>query len=56
MIGPAIINTVRCGMCGTNYNGNHGDYNHTRIAIYIVVSIVIGLVGAGVLIAVQTMN
>jgi uncharacterized protein (DUF983 family) len=56
MIGPAIINTVRCGMCGTNYNGNHGDYNHARIAIYMVVSIVLGLMIAGAFIAFQIMN
>jgi uncharacterized protein (DUF983 family) len=56
MIGPAIINTVRCGRCSTSYNGVHGDYNTSRIAIYMVVSIVLGLILAGFLIAVQTMH
>ncbi len=40
MIGPAIINVVRCHECGTHYNGVHGDTNGGRIAIYIVISIV----------------
>ena len=51
MIGPAIINVVRCHRCGTSYNGVHGDYNGSRIAIYIVVSIVLGLLIAGLVIA-----
>ena len=53
MIGPAIINVVRCHRCGVSYNGVHGDYNGGRIAIYIVVSIVLGLVIAGIVIAVS---
>ena len=56
LIGPAIINVVRCHQCGTNYNGVHGDTNGGRIAIYIVVSIVLGLLIAGVVIAVAAMN
>lgn len=38
LIGPAFINTVRCNDCGTNYNGVHGDYNTTRIIIFMVVN------------------
>lgn len=56
MIGPAIINTVRCGRCSSSYNGVHGDYNTTRVAIYLVVSIVLGLILAGVLIVFQTLK
>jgi predicted RNA-binding Zn-ribbon protein involved in translation (DUF1610 family) len=37
LIGPMIINTVRCRDCGTAYNGKHGDYNTTRIALYLLI-------------------
>ena len=50
LIGPAIINVVRCHRCGTNYNGVHGDYNGGRIAIYVVISLVLGLLVAGLII------
>jgi hypothetical protein len=43
LIGPAIINCVRCNRCGTTYNGNHGDYNTTRILIYVGVIIGVAL-------------
>ena len=56
MIGPAIINVVRCGMCGTNYNGVHGDYNYTRIAIYMAVSTLVGLMIVGAIIALEIMT
>ncbi|HVS39440.1 MAG TPA: hypothetical protein VMS17_28035 [Gemmataceae bacterium] len=55
-IGPAIINCVRCHRCGTTYNGVHGDYNGGRIAIYVVVSIVIGLIVGGVIVAISIAN
>ena len=42
-IGPAIINTVRCQECGTQYNGIHGDYNTTRIIIHTFVGLGIGV-------------
>ncbi len=38
MLGPAIINCVRCRQCGTQYNGAHGDYNGVRILIYQLVA------------------
>jgi hypothetical protein len=44
LIGPLIINTVRCRDCGTQYNGVHGDYNTGRIAIFVGVSLAIGVV------------
>ena len=43
MVGPLIINHVRCNRCGTAYNGNHGDSNTTRIVLYIVASFGIAL-------------
>jgi hypothetical protein len=43
MVGPLIINHVRCNRCGTAYNGNHGDSNTTRIVIYLVASFGIAL-------------
>ncbi len=51
LIGPMIINTVRCNDCGTKYNGIHGDSNTTRIVIYFVVNTLIGLVLIGVAVA-----
>lgn len=56
MIGPAIINTVRCARCGTSYNGVKGDYNTTRIAIYIGVNFILGVMIVGALIAFQMMD
>jgi len=44
LIGPLFINTVRCKECGTSYNGKHGDYNTVRIAIFVAVCMVIGVV------------
>ncbi len=55
-IGPLFINIVRCKECGTSYNGVHGDYNTGRIAIYIVVSIVLGLAIVGGVIALDLIN
>ena len=43
VIGPAIINVVRCRRCRTSYNGVHGDYNGGRIALYTVVTLLISL-------------
>jgi predicted RNA-binding Zn-ribbon protein involved in translation (DUF1610 family) len=43
MIGPAIICHVRCNQCRTTYNGNKGDSNTGRIAIYVGVCLAIGL-------------
>jgi hypothetical protein len=43
LLGPAMINCVSCNHCGTSYNGEHGDYNTTRILIYVLVSSGIGL-------------
>jgi hypothetical protein len=43
IIGPAMICHVRCGRCGTTYNGRTGKSNDTAILIYILVSLGIGL-------------
>lgn len=58
LVGPMIINTVRCDDCGTKYNGVHGDSNTTRIVIYAVVVGLISLViiGAAVAAAVAVAN
>jgi ribosomal protein S27E len=44
IIGPLFINQVRCQDCGTNYNGVHGDYNTTRILIYVLVGLGLSLI------------
>ncbi len=43
LIGPAIINHVRCNHCGTAYNGKSGKSNNTAITIYFVVTLVMAL-------------
>ena len=54
-LGPMLINQVRCNECGTNYNGVHGDYNTTRIAIYMVINVALGLAVAAGVIALEVM-
>jgi|GEM_PF-1970984 DNA-directed RNA polymerase subunit M/transcription elongation factor TFIIS len=41
IIGPAIISHVKCGRCGTTYNGKSGKSNTTAIIIYFVVTFII---------------
>jgi C4-type Zn-finger protein len=55
-IGPLIINQVRCHECGVNYNGVHGDYNTTRITIFVVFNFVVGLAIAALVIGLEVMN
>jgi hypothetical protein len=43
IIGPRLFSHVRCNRCGTCYNGKTGDYNTTKIAIYVGASSVIGI-------------
>jgi DNA-directed RNA polymerase subunit M/transcription elongation factor TFIIS len=52
LVGPMIINTVRCHDCGTSYNGNTGNYNTAAIAIYFgvtfglaIIIVVMGILG-----------
>lgn len=56
MIGPMLINTVRCNDCGTQYNGNHGDYNTVRILIYVLVTLALAAAIGGVAIFVELMG
>jgi uncharacterized protein (DUF983 family) len=56
VIGPLIINTVRCQECGTNYNGVHGDYNTTRVTIFVVINLFLGLAIGAVAVAIGLMN
>ena len=49
-LGPKMFNHVRCTYCSTTYNGKTGNSNATAIAIYLVVSLVIGAI-AGVALA-----
>ena len=41
---------MRCTDCGTQYNGVHGDYNTTRIVIFVVVNLVLGAVIGGLIV------
>jgi hypothetical protein len=43
IIGPRLFSHVRCNRCGTCYNGKTGDYNTTKIAIYVGVTTTIGI-------------
>ena len=43
LLGPKMFNHVTCLQCHTTYNGKTGKSNNTAIAIYIGVSLVIGL-------------
>jgi phage FluMu protein Com len=56
IIAPLFINIVRCHECGTSYNGIHGDYNTTRIIIYVVINVVLGLALAAFFIAIKVMT
>jgi hypothetical protein len=37
IIGPKLLNHVKCQRCGTGYNGKSGKSNTTGIVIYSVV-------------------
>jgi uncharacterized protein (DUF983 family) len=41
IIGPKLLTHVKCGMCGTGYNGKTGKDNTTNIIIYSIVTVVI---------------
>ncbi|HEY4329126.1 MAG TPA: hypothetical protein VGN88_05270 [Phycisphaerae bacterium] len=47
LLGPKILNHVKCSKCGKTFNSKTGKSNDTAIMIYIVVSfvIVLGLLG-----------
>jgi hypothetical protein len=48
-VGPRLFTHVRCIHCRQAYNGKTGRLNDTAIMIYVAVSIVVGLLGAGVI-------
>ena len=56
IIGPLFINTVRRRECGTNYNGVHGDYNTTRIMIFVLIYVGLALVIGGGAVVVEMMK
>jgi hypothetical protein len=43
LLGPRLLNHVRCDQCGTEYNGRTGQPNTTGIIIYAVVVGVLAL-------------
>jgi hypothetical protein len=51
VLGPSLFTHVTCCRCGTAYNGKTGKSNNTAIAIYVVVSMILGLALAVALIA-----
>jgi uncharacterized Zn finger protein len=52
-VGPAMLSHVRCGRCGSAYNGKTGQSNTVGIIIYMVVGFVIVL---GLMILVAVLN
>ncbi len=60
ILGPKLLSHVKCGNCGTQYNGKTGGSNTTGIIIYtvIVVSILAALlvIGIAVVIMLAAMN
>lgn len=44
LLGPKLLNHVRCGGCGTEYNGKNGGSNQTGIILYLVLGAVVGVV------------
>ncbi len=60
ILGPKLLSHVKCGSCGTQYNGKTGGSNTTGIIIYtvIVVSILAALlvIGIAVVIMLVAMN
>lgn len=43
ILGPKLLSHVKCGACGTGYNGKTGKDNTTGIVIYSIVAAVIAL-------------
>ncbi len=44
VIGPKLLNHVKCNECGTKYNGKSGNSNFVPIVIYSIVVSLIALV------------
>jgi uncharacterized protein (DUF983 family) len=51
VLGPKLLSHVKCGACGSKYNGKTGKDNTTGIAIYFVVVAILGFGAVFVLIA-----
>lgn len=51
MLGPKLFTHVKCRNCGTKYNGKTGRSNDAAIAIYLVVSVLLGFAIAAVVMA-----
>ena len=43
VLGPKMLSHVKCQSCGTAYNGKSGQSNSTKIALYLIVALVLGL-------------
>jgi uncharacterized protein (DUF983 family) len=41
ILGPKLLKHVKCGACGTGYNGKSGKDNSTNIVIYTIVAIIL---------------
>jgi transposase-like protein len=49
LLGPRVLNHVKCNRCGSTYNGKTGKSNATAIAIYMIVILVIFfIIGLGI--------
>ena len=44
VLGPKMLSHVKCTNCGAGFNGKTGRSNNTAIAIYVIVSGILGLV------------
>jgi hypothetical protein len=44
LLGPRLLNHVKCAGCRTKYNGKSGHYNTLGITIYCMVGVLIGIV------------
>jgi hypothetical protein len=51
VLGPKLLSHVKCGACGSKYNGKTGKDNTTGIAIYFIVVAVLAFGALFVLIA-----
>ncbi len=46
LLGPKLFTHVKCGECGTTYNGKTGKSNNVAIALYLIIPGVIAFVAA----------
>jgi uncharacterized Zn-finger protein len=43
LVGPSILNPVKCVHCGTTFNSKTGESSNTAIAIYFCITVFIGI-------------